>query len=242
MTAEKQVSVLAVIPARGGSKGLPRKNVLPLAGKPLIAHTLSAAQGAKLLDRTVISTDDDEIAEVCREYGGETPFKRPQELAKDDTLIYPVLTHAVKWLQEHEGYVPDYVMLLQPTSPLRTSQDIDDAISKALDKDADGIVGLCHADSHPYMVMRLDDDGAISQFMKLDAPLAERYSRRQDLPDAYCINGAIYLARRQFLISKETFYSDRTFAHIMPPERSVDIDSELDLRLAELILNRANQS
>ena len=242
MHAEKQISVLAVIPARGGSKGLPGKNILPLAGKPLIAHTITAAQQAKSLDRIVISTDDHEIADICRQYGGKTPFMRPSELAKDETLIYPVLTHAVQWLQKHDNYVPDYVMLLQPTSPLRTSQDIDDSISKALAKDADGIVGLCRADPHPYLAMRLDDAGIISQFMELDSPLAERYSRRQDLPDAYSINGAIYLATRELLVENETFYSDRTYAHIMPPERSVDIDSELDLRLAELILGRANQS
>lgn len=237
MPAAKQATILAIIPARGGSKGLPGKNILPLAGQPLIAYTIAAANNAALLDRVVISTDSHQIADVARQYGGETPFIRPLELARDDTLIYPVLIHTIQWLKTHDDYLPDYVMLLQPTSPLRTSQDIDNAISKALDNDADGIVSLCHADPHPYLTMRLDQNEIISQFMKLDAPLTEKYSRRQDLPDAYNINGAIYLAKRQVLLEKNTFYTDRTYAYIMPPERSIDIDSQWDLRLAELVLN-----
>lgn len=229
-------TVLGIIPARGGSKGLPNKNILPLAGKPLIAHTIAAALAARLLDKVIVSTDHEGIAEKARQYGADVPFIRPSELAQDDTAIYPVLAHAVRWLEQHEGYSPDYVMLLQPTSPLRNTEDIDSAVRLALEKDADGVVSLSSLKHHPYWTKGVSTDGRIVDFIPLDSPLEVSYNRRQDLPEAYALNGAIYLVRRPVLLEKQTFYTDRTYAYIMPPERSIDVDSSWDLHIAELIL------
>jgi N-acylneuraminate cytidylyltransferase/CMP-N,N'-diacetyllegionaminic acid synthase len=224
--------VLAVIPARGGSKGVPHKNIRLLGGRPLISYTIDAASGARLLDRTVVSTDDTEIAEIARQYGAETPFLRPAELARDESLAEPVLDHALGWLEEHESYLPDYVMLLQPTSPLRTAEDIDNAISLALEKDADGVVSVCPAKHHPYLIKRLGEDGQISDFLTLD----RTYKRRQDLPPAFGLTGAIYMVKRDILLESHTFYTDRTYPYIMPVERSLDIDTLWDFAMAELIL------
>ena len=224
--------MLAVIPARSGSKGLPHKNVRLLGGKPLIAYTIQAALGASSLDRAVVSTDDGEIAKVARNYGAETPFLRPKELAEDETLAEPVVAHALRWLEESENYLPDYVMLLQPTSPLRTSEDIDNCIEIALEKDADGVVSVCVPKHHPYLIKRLGDQGEIGDFLPLDRP----YKRRQDMPPAYALTGAVYLVKRQILLERQTFYTDRTFPYIMPAERSMDIDTKWDLDLAEMIL------
>ena len=233
-------SVLGVITARGGSKGLPNKNILPLDGKPLIAHTIEAALNSQLMDRVVVSTDHLDIAETARKYGAEVPFIRPSELAQDDTLAFPVLIHAFQWLKEHEGYRPNYVMLLQPTSPLRTSGDIDNAIQLALDKDADGVVGMCGIKHHPYWTKSVSEDGRIVDFMTLDKPSEVAYSRRQDLPTVYVVNGAIYLSKPQVLLELQSFFTAETYAYIMPPERSIDIDAIWDLKFAELVLTDRN--
>jgi len=226
-------SVLGVITARGGSKGLPRKNILQLAGKPLIAYTIEAALGASFLDRVVVSTEDEEIARVSRQYGVEAPFLRPRDLAEDESSIYSVLIHAVRWLEEHQNWHADYILLLQPTSPLRRSEDIDGAIMLALEKDADGVVSLNEAKQHPYQMKRLTGDGRILQFISQSKPI----ERRQELSPAYAVNGAIYLVKRSILLEQETFYTERTLPYLMPPERSLDIDSRWDFYLAELVLN-----
>ena len=224
--------VLGVITARGGSKGLPRKNILQLAGKPLVAYTIEAALGASLLDRVVVSTDDDEIARVSRQYGADVPFLRPQDLAQDETPIYPGLIHAVQWLEERQNWQADYILLLQPTSPLRKSTDIDGAIRLALERDADGVVSLSEVKQHPYQMKRLTEDGCIRQFIAQSKAI----DRRQELPPVYAVNGAIYLVKRSVLLEQETFYTERTYAYLMPPERSLDIDSKWDFHLAELVL------
>ena len=185
MVSQKQICMLAIITARGGSKGLPQKNIRPLAGKPLIAYTIEAALQARLLDRTVVSTDDHQIAEIARQFGAEIPFLRPPELARDETIVYPVLTHALRWLDEHEGYRPDYVMLLQPTSPLRTAEDIDNSITIALEKNAEGVVSLCETKHHPYWTKQIAGDGQIVDFIPRNNP--HSYLRRQDLPPAYVL-------------------------------------------------------
>ena len=228
--------VLAVITARGGSKGLPQKNLRPLADKPLIAHTIDAAKHARFLDRTIVSTDDEQIAALARSHGADVPFLRPAELARDETPSLPVLIHAIRWLDGNEAYRPDYVMLLQPTSPLRTAQDIDNCITLALEKDADGVVSLCQAKHHPYWMKRVEADGRVTDLLLLDQPLETAYSRRQDLPPGYAINGAVYLVRREILLEYQTFYTDRTYAYVMPLERSLDIDTLWDFRLAEFVL------
>lgn len=224
--------VLGIITARGGSKGLPNKNILPLAGKPLIAYTIEAAQAARRLDRCILSTDDQRIAQVGRQCGVEVPFMRPPELARDDTPHMPVLRHALRWLEEHEGYVPDYVLCLQPTTPLRTATDIDSSIALAVEKDADSVIGYAPARQYPHWMRQIADDGRLVDFL----PYSPDLSRRQSLPALYHVTGSIYLARRELVLTRESFYTDKTYAYVVPVERAIDIDTMLDLRLAELVL------
>jgi CMP-N-acetylneuraminic acid synthetase len=220
-----------VITARGGSKGIPRKNVAALAGKPLIAWTIEAALESRSLDRTIVSTDDKEIAQVARKWEAEVPFMRPTELAGDRSSHIAVVIHAVRWL-EAQGTSPDHVMLLQPTSPLRSSEDIDTAIDLALEKRADSVVSVCRGREHPYLSKHITLGGRLMDFL----PKPEGYLPRQILPPVFSLNGAIYLVRRDVLMEQETFYTDRTFAYVMPYERSLEIDIAWDLHLANLVL------
>ena len=223
---------LCIITARGGSKSIPKKNIALVGGKPLIAWTIQTALRSSALSRVIVSTDDKEIAEVARKWGAETPFLRPAELAQDNSPHIPVVVQAIQWLESHESAKPDFILLLQPTLPLRTTEDIDNAIQLMFEKDADCIVSICEASSHPYLTKRITPDGRLQDFVKTP----EGYLSRQTLRSAYSLNGAIYLARRDVFINKQTFYTDNTYAYIMPPERSLDIDTPWDLYLADLIL------
>ena len=225
-------SILAVIPARGGSKSIPHKNVVPVAGKPLIAWTIEVALKSPSLERVVVSTDDPEIAKIARQYGAESPFTRPIDLALDDTPSIDVVVHTIRWVEEHENYRPDFMMLLQPTSPLCITEDIEQVVQIALEKDGDGVVSVCIAHNHPYWTKRIAKDGTVVDYL----PKAPKCTRRQGLPPAYALNGAIYLARREVLLNQKTFYTEKTYAYIMPQERSLDIDTPWDLYLADLIL------
>ena len=227
-----KLCVVGVITARGGSKSIPKKNIAPLAVKPLIAWTIETALRSPSLSRVIVSTDDEEIARVAQEWGAEVPFLRPAELARDDSPHIPVVVHAIEWLESQENMRPDYVLLLQPTSPLRSTEDIDNAISLALEKSADSVVSVCQAFSHPYLTKRITADGRLEDF----GYRPEGYLARQALPPAYIVNGAIYLVRRDVLIEQQTFYTEQTYAYVMPPERSLDIDTPWDLYLADLIL------
>ena len=225
--------IIGLITARGGSKSIPRKNIRLLAGKPLIAWTIEAALQSDGLSRVIVSTDDEEIAGVSRKWGAEVPFMRPAELAQDDSAHIPVLIHAIEWLEQVEGTTVDYLMLLQPTSPLRICQDIELAIELALDKNADSVISVCEASTHPYFTRRITSDGKLRDFV----PKPDGYLRRQVLPPAYAWNGAIFLVRRDILIEKQTIETEHTYAYVMPPERSLEIDTPWDLYLADLILS-----
>ena len=179
----------------------------------------------------VVSTDDDEIAAVSRTLGAEVPFLRPPELAQDSTPTMPVIMHALRWLEDEQGYVPDAVVLLQPTSPLRTTDDITGAIALARERSADSVVSVSLAWSHPHLMKRIAGDGRLEDFMN-----HPKFERRQDLEPVYSLNGAIYLARAAPLMEHQTFYGPSTFAYVMPPERSLDVDTPLDLHLCDLIL------
>lgn len=224
--------VLGLITARGGSKGIPRKNIANLAGKPLIAWTIQAALASQRLSHVVVSTDDDEIAGVARAWGAEVPFLRPAELSGDRSAHMPVVLHAVRWLQEYRGLEPEWVVLLQPTCPFRTAQDIDAAIDLAWEKGADSVISVCPARDHPYLSKAVADDGRLLDFIQPP----EGYLPRQSLPPVYTLNGAIYVARREPLLTAQTFYFARTYAYVMPPERSLDIDTPWDLIIADLLL------
>ena len=222
---------LGLITARGGSKGIPNKNIVSVAGKPLIAWTIEAAIKSHL-DRVIVSTDDDEIAEVSKSWGAEVPFMRPKKLAEDDSPHMDVVISAIQWLANNEDYRPEYVLLLQPTSPLRSVADINDAINLATKKKADGIVSVSESSVHPYLTKQITEDGTLMDF--LEKP--KGYLSRQTFPIVYVLNGAIFLAKREVLLEKETWYTEKTYAYVMPPERSIDIDTYWDLHLANLIL------
>lgn len=223
--------VLGLITARGGSKGVPGKNIRKVAGKPLIAWSIQAAAQSEQLSRVVVSTDDKEIAEVSRKWGADVPFIRPVELAMDRSPHVPVLEHAVKWLEAHENARFDYVMLLQPTSPLRSSEDIDNAINLAVEHDADGVTSICESPSHPYLTKHIVD-GKLRDFVAHPAG----YLPRQELPPVYALNGAIYLVRSSVLMEHGILHPEDTRPYLMPAERSLQIDEPWDLYLADLVL------
>ncbi|MBN1640932.1 MAG: acylneuraminate cytidylyltransferase family protein [Anaerolineae bacterium] len=224
--------VVGLITARGGSKSVPRKNVRLLAGKPLIAWTIQVALVSPDLARVIVSTDDPEIAHVSRLYGAEVPFLRPQHLAQDATPHIDVVEHAIGWLTEDEGRPPEYVMLLQPTAPLRAREDIAAAIALAATHDAPGVVSVCEVERHPYLAKRILADGTTEDLI----PSSIQYKRRQDLPPAFYPNGAIYLDRCAELLEHRSFWPPGTLAYVMPPERSLDLDSTWDFFLAEMVL------
>jgi len=223
--------VIGLITARGGSKGIPRKNIATVAGKPLIVWTIETAL-ASSVDRVIVSTDDDEIAQLSSKHGAEVPFIRPVSLAQDDSPHIDVLVHALEWLRDHENYCPEFLMLLQPTSPLRIPEDIESSIEIANRINADCVVSVKQAQASPYSTLVVSEDKKLKSFI-VDS---EGYQRRQVLPKHYALNGAIYMVRSDVLLEEETLYPDRTYAYVMPPERSLDIDESWDLYLADLIL------
>ncbi len=229
----KGKNILGLIPARGGSKGLPRKNIRPLLGKPLITWTIEQALASKYLDRVVVTTDDKEIAEVSKKYGAEVPFMRPKELAEDNTKGIDVVLHALNWLKENDKQKQyDLIMLLQPTSPLRKSEDIDKAIELLFLKEEKSIVSVCEVDHHPLWANTLPEDGCMKDFIRQEI----MNKNRQELPVFYRLNGAIYLAYCNYIKKQKSFFGEKTFAYIMPKERSVDIDDKIDLKLAEILI------
>lgn len=229
-------SVLAIIPARGGSKGLPGKNIKGLCGKPLIAWSIEAAKACSNIDRVVVSTDDEGIAKVAKKYGSEVPFLRPAELANDTASTIDVIFHAINWLKEHEAYRPEYILLLQPTSPLRSRKDIDGAIRMLKEKNAKAVVSVCETDHHPWWSNTLPENGNMKDFLRPDI----LNKRRQDLPVFYRLNGAMYLAQTNYLHECNGFLGPDTFAYRMPQNRSIDIDSYIDFKLATLLLEEEN--
>ena len=229
--------VLAIIPARGGSKGLPGKNIKELCGKPLIAWSIEQAKVCNNIDRVVVSTDDENIAKVAKQYGAEAPFMRPAELANDKASTVDVIFPTIDWFKKHQDYRPEYILLLQPTSPLRTVEDIEGAIQTLKDKDARAVVSVCETNHHPWWSSTLPENGNMKDFLRL----YNLNKRRQDLPVFYRLNGAIYLADTGYLYEYNGFLGPDTFAYEMPKERSVDIDSAIDFKLAEFLLEEKNR-
>jgi CMP-N-acetylneuraminic acid synthetase len=233
--------VLALITARGGSVTLPRKNILPFCGKPLIAYSIDAARDAAAagapIDRIIVSTDDLEIAEVSRRCGAEVPFMRPPELARSETASLPVVEHAVRHAESEGNLRYDWILLLQPTSPLRSGDDIRAAIEIAGAGDATAVISVTSANSTHPAKLKLIEHGVLQPYLgdSLQQPA------RQDFGfDVYKTNGAIYLTRRDVLMEEGSFYGARAHALIMPPERSIDIDTQLDFEMAEFLWRRQN--
>lgn len=225
-------NILGLITARGGSKGVPRKNIRTLAGKPLMAWTIEAARRSRLIARVIVSTDDGEIAEVAREWGAAVPFMRPAALASDDASHITVVRHAVEWLARHEDWSADYVVTLQPTSPFRTTEDIDQAVELALSEGYGAVVGVAEARDHPFLARLMTKAGTLEEFVMCDLD----YPRRQDLPPVYSINGAVYVNRCDSLATHEGLIPPGAIGFVMPHERSLDIDTPWDFHLAELLM------
>ncbi len=225
--------VLGIVPARGGSKGIPNKNIAMLAGKPLLAYTAEAALAAKRLTRVVLSTDDERIAEVGVEYGLYVPFMRPAELARDDTPTLPVLQDVVRRL-EAGGETYDAVFTLQPTNPLRRASDIDGAIELLERTGADSVISFADVgERHPARMKFIDGDGRVS-----DPPFAEAFEgqRRQDLPKLYLRDGSVYLTRRDVLMKQDSLKGRDCRAWIMPVERAWNIDEPFDVFMVEQLM------
>jgi|TARA_B110000495_G_scaffold203413_1_gene226975 CMP-N-acetylneuraminic acid synthetase len=221
-------SVLAIIPARGGSKGLPGKNIREICGKPLIAWSIQAALDCSIINRLIVSTEDDEIAKIAEQFGAEIPFMRPVEFAQDDSPgIDPVL-HAINVLPEH-----DFVLLLQPTSPLRSAEDISGIIEFAIEHNAQSVVSVCEASVHPFWLYKKNAS------LELEPYLEHQFVPcRQNLPKAYSLNGSMYLAKTSWLKKNRALVAENSLAYIMPKDRSYDIDDNLDWLVAERMLKR----
>jgi YrbI family 3-deoxy-D-manno-octulosonate 8-phosphate phosphatase len=222
--------ILALIPARGGSKGIPRKNIRSFAGYPLIAWSIAAAKQSSLVTRVIVSTDDEEIAAVAREWGAETPFLRPAELAQDKTTDLPVFEHALKWLEEIEGYSPEIVLQLRPTSPIRPSSMLDDAINILFDHpDADCVRGVVPAAQNPFKMWRFNGEGKpLSQLLTVDG-IAEPYNApRQILPPTYWQTGHIDAIRISTITHKKSLTGDVIYPLLIDPKYTVDIDTLSD--------------
>lgn len=220
------LSVLALVTARGGSKRLPGKNIKSLGGKPLLAWTAEAALASRYIDRHIISSEDKQIIDCAREWGLEAPFTRPNELALDSSTHESVILHAMDAMVERY----DVLVLLQPTSPLRTANDIDNCLRKMTEADAPACVSVTLARKSPFLCYRLGEHDV----MKPAFPVGANSVGQQ----IFCLNGAVYASHTEFCLEHKSFLSDKTVAYIMPPERSIDIDDELDFTLAEILIGK----
>jgi CMP-N,N'-diacetyllegionaminic acid synthase len=225
--------ILGVIPARGGSKGIVKKNIRPVLGKPLIAYTIEATQRSHLLTRTIVSTDDPHIRATAKHFGADVPFLRPKNLAKDRSLALDVLNHAISALK-NEGEEYDYVMMLQPTSPLRRAQDIDACITLAVNRNADSVFSMKRLSDFAVEKLKVIRNGVIRPFLQEEHGQS---APRHHGPDIYKRNCAIYLTKTN-LIEKGDQFGKKSLAYVMPEERSLDINEHVDLELAEFWLRK----
>ena len=227
--------ILGIIPARGGSKSVPRKNIRPLGGRPLLAYTIDAAL-ASCLDRVIVSTDDPEIADVACACGAEVPFMRPSHLADDMSSSLSVLLHALAYVETQERYYPEGVAFLQPTSPFRSAAHIDAAIHLLRTSEVESVIGICEVAQHPFVMFTQQPGGRLIEFL----PIRPKPLRRQELPPLYVDNGALMVSRRGYyanLADPEPVYSWQSLQGVvMDRLSSIDIDTEFDLLVAEAVL------
>jgi CMP-N-acetylneuraminic acid synthetase len=228
-------TVLALVPARGGSKSIPGKNIKPLAGKPMIGYTLEAARECPAIDRIVVSTDSEEIAAVARTFAAEVPFMRPAELAGDLVTDLPVFQHALAWLSHEQRFEPSIIVHLRPTAPLRRSSHITAGIEQLLATNADSVRSICRAKQHPQKMWAMRDRYLVPFIA--NSGFVEPYNMpRQQLPPAYVQNGSVDVAWRRTILELGSMTGTRIAALEMEPAESVNIDDELDFRMAELLL------
>ncbi len=233
--------VLALIPARGGSKGVPRKNIKPFCGKPLIAWTIEEAKKSKHITRVIVSTDDEEIAGIARRYGAEVPFMRPAEIAGDTTLDQPVFEHALRWLKEHEGYIPDIVVHLRANSPLRIVSDIDQGIElMQSNPHADSVRAVVKASLHPLKTYTLREDHTLAPFIPEEVyGIKEPYNLPwQSLPTAYATGGYLSVIRPETILEKRSICGDVMLGFEVDAAHVVDIDTPLQFAVAETLMQK----
>lgn len=237
-----KLKALGIIPARGGSKRAPGKNVRLLNKKPLICYTIEASQKSGELDRLIISTDHAPTAEICKRAGAEVPFLRPAELAQDDTPDRPVLLHAIKSLRDNEDYVCDAVVLLRPTTPFKTPSVIDEAIRMLYETGADSVRTVARVDGvqHPYWMFKMDHDRRARSFVT-DVTL-ERYFQRQLLPPVYRLNSVVDVIKTEIVLNHDKLYGDDMRLFEVPEHISLDIDTELDFKLCEIVAKEMSVS
>ena len=228
------LNVIGFIFARGGSKGIPRKNIRPLAGKPLIAYAIETAKQSRYINRVIVSTDDPEIAKIAKVFGADIPFLRPSGLAGDTAPEWLAWRHAIEEVQKETGKIPDVFVSIPPTSPLRDVSDVDRCISCLLENDADIVITVKRADRNPYFNMvTLDKNGYAKVVIQTGITLC----RRQDAPPVYDMTTVAYAARPEFILQEDGMFCGRVRAVEIPPERAIDIDTELDFRFAEFLMS-----
>lgn len=234
----EKCEVLAIIPARGGSKGIPRKNILDFAGYPLIAYSIIAGLQSNLVTRTVVSTDDEEIAQVAKSWGAEVPFLRPSELAEDNTLDYPVIRHCLDWFQEHEGYQPAVVVQLRPTSPIRPLGCVDAAVQSLLENPgADCVRGVVPSGQNPFKMWTIDaQSGVMKSLLQLEGIQEPYNAPRQALPKVYWQTGQIDAIRTETILDKGSLTGDVILPLMMDSKYTVDIDLPSDWKTSERLI------
>lgn len=229
------MNIVAIIPARGGSKGIPRKNLAKINGQPLISFSIEHALASKLINRVIVSTEDEEISKTAKRYGAEIPVIRPKELAKDHVLDIPVFEHMLSYLEKNEQYIADIVVHLRPTAPYRKPEWIDEAIELLInDTDADSVRSVSEPSQHPYRTFNITD-GYLSPIMKHEHP--EPYLlRRQDLPKMFFYNCVIDITRPSTIFDQHSMTGKKMLPYIMNPENVLDIDTKQDLEFARFFL------
>lgn len=234
------VEILCTICARGGSKGVPNKNIQEVGGKPLVGHAVSDAKKWSRDVDIVVSTDDEKIASVAEEYGARVPFMRPDELASDEAAKLPAIQHAVKQSESKYGKEYDYIVDIDATTPLREPLDIEACFETVLSDDkATNAYSVCEADKNPYFNMvELDDEG----YASLSKSLGDEVVRRQDAPNVYEMNAAVYVYERDYLMETDSTHGEYTRISVMPPERSIDIDTKLDFQFVKFLSEQGESS
>lgn len=229
----KNKTFLAIVPARGGSKGLPGKNIKELCGKPLIAWSIESGLKSKYLDEVIVTTDSKDIANIAKQYGASVPFLRPDVLASDTATSFDAIKHTIEFYKNEFAKEFDYIVLLEPTSPLREARDINIAIEQLFNSNADSIVGICKTeDQNPAFLVFKNEKDFISGYENHDMKVL----RRQDIKDVYFFEGTIYISKTDVLLNKKTFYHENTIGYVVPKYKSLEIDDIDDFIMVEAIM------
>ena len=221
---------LGIIPARGGSKGISGKNIIKVNDRPLIDYTIKEALGSKYIDRVIVTTDYEEIADISKRYGAEVPFLRPKNMARDESKIIDAVIYTIRELADR-GQIYDYLVLLQPTQPLRKAFHIDESIECIVEKSADSLVSVTKVKEHPILMRKINKDGKLQNLINMNSTM-----RRQDFPDYFKVNGAIYINKIDENLNLNTSFNDNKLPYIMDSRYDLDIDSPFDLEILKLML------